>query len=126
MPTMTTPKEAEHHPALAFAFFIGAMARNRQGIDGAVGMGHSTLGIGQCSGTENHIDHAQNGFGVATHGAWPFCANDQAIGKNEVHGIKHAGVGRHIREHVFQSHITSGHRCGFGNVDGPCALRRCA
>ena len=126
MTAVTAAKETEHDPALAFAFLIATVARNRQGIDGAVGMRHSTFWISQCSGTEDHIDHAQNGFGVTTHWAWAFCANHQAIWQYEVHGIEHTRIGRHIWKHMLQSHITCGHCCGFGNIHRACALCRCA
>ena len=126
MATMTATKETEHDPALAFAFFIGTVARNRQGIDGAVGMRHSTLGVSQCGGTEDHIDHAQNGFGVTTHWAWAFCTDHQAVWQYEVHSIEHTRIGRHIRKDMLQSYITSCHSCGFGNVHRARALCRCA
>ena len=124
MTAMATAKETEHHPALAFAFFIGAMACNRQRIDGAVSVCHSTFGIGQCCGTEDHIDHAQDGFGVTTHGTWTLCTDHQAIGNDEIDGIKHTRIGGYIRKDVLQGHITSRYGSRFGNVHRAGTLRR--
>ena len=101
MAAMPAPKKAEHDPALAFALFVAAVPGNRQSIDRAVSMGHRTLGICQGRGAENHVDHAQNGFGVTAHRTRTGGADDQAIRNHKIHRIQHTGVGWHIGEYML-------------------------
>ena len=124
MAAVPTAKEAEHHPALTLALVVGAVTGDRQGVDGAVSVGHRPLGVSQSRGAEDHVDHAQNRFGVATHRARTRSADHQAVGYHKVDRIEHARVGGHIGEHMLQSHITSGDCRGTRDVHRPGALRR--
>ena len=120
---MAAAKKAEHHPALAFARSVGSMTGDRQGIDGAIGMSDSALRVRQGRGAEDDIDHAQNGFGIASHGTWARSGNHQTIGQHKVHRIQHAGVGWDIREHMFEGYVTGGYGSGTRNIHGTSTLR---
>ena len=106
-------KKAEHDPALALALGIASVPRNRQGVDGAIGMGHSPFGVGQGGGAEDHIDHAQNRFGVAAHRTRARSADDEAVGDDKVHCIQHTRVGRGRHHRRLMRALTGSHRSGF-------------
>ena len=124
MAAVPTAKEAEHHPALTLALVVGAVTGDRQGVDGAVGVGHRPLGVRQSRGAEDHIDHAQNGFGVAAHRTRTRGTDDQAIRNHKIHRIQHTRVGGHIGEDMLQGHITGSDCRGTRDVHRSGALHR--
>ena len=88
-------EEAEHDPALPLARRVAAVAGDGR-VDGAVGLGRRALGRGLGHGAEDHVDHAQDGLGIAAHGARvpPRSRGRRAASPSP---RQHAGIGRHIR-----------------------------
>ena len=114
-------QRAEHDPRSPGIRAIAAGARDRQCIDRAIGHGRGVhrVGFGQCA--EDHVDHAQDGFGVATNGCRLDGVDQRAIVDREVDDIEDAGVGGYVGKAMLERHVTGGDGRGTGNGHRACA-----
>jgi hypothetical protein len=117
---MAAAEEAEHDPALP----VRAFARQRQRVDRAVGVGHDPPGRGLRRGGEDHVDHPQDGLGIAAHRRGNSAARSDPSGTRTSIGPHDACIGRQVGEDVLDRDIGRGDRRRQGDVDRPRRHRR--
>ena len=73
---------------------------------------------------EDHVDHAQDGLGVAADRARRRDAEQRRVGNDEFDRREAAGIGRHVGEQVLQRDVAARDRGRARDVERPVAGRR--
>ena len=118
--TVSAAIEAKHHPR----FPVLAFARDRERVDRSICMGHHAIRRGLRKCRENHVDHAQNGFGISACWRRKFCRQNRTFGNNYIDRAHNTCICREVLKDMFDRDISGCNSCRKRNVDWTCTLWR--